>query len=98
MFPEPRQQALDSLDVEESELRAITQPALVLHGRDDVVIPVSNAYRLLELLDDAELHVFGRCGHWVQIDAFPPAGRGLPRRLVGAGQMAQEDTKPKEGS
>jgi len=78
MFPEPRQQALDSLDVEESALRAITQPALVLHGRDDVVIPVTNAYRLLELLDDAVLHVFGRCGHWVQIER-----RAAFLRLVG---------------
>lgn len=24
--------------------------------------------RLLELIDGAQLHVFGRCGHWVQIE------------------------------
>jgi pimeloyl-ACP methyl ester carboxylesterase len=37
------------------------------------VIPLANAHRLLELIPDAERHVFGRCGHWSQIehaDAF----------------------------
>mgnify|MGYP001942001814 FL=1 len=24
--------------------------------------------RLHELIDDSQLHVFGRCGHWVQIE------------------------------
>ena len=44
-----------------------------MHGRDDLVIPLQNAFDLLRLIDDAQLHVFGRCGHWTQIehaDAF----------------------------
>ena len=39
-----------------------------MHGRDDRVIPLENAYRLLGLIDDSQLHVFGRCGHWTQIE------------------------------
>jgi pimeloyl-ACP methyl ester carboxylesterase len=44
-----------------------------VHGRDDQVIPVDNSIRLLHLIDHSQLHVFGRCGHWTQIewaDAF----------------------------
>ena len=53
---------------EPEAIAGISVPALVVHGRDDRVIPVANAYRFLELLPDAELHVFGQCGHWTQIE------------------------------
>jgi len=39
-----------------------------VHGREDRIIPLDNAFALLELLADAQLHVFGRCGHWTQIE------------------------------
>jgi pimeloyl-ACP methyl ester carboxylesterase len=32
------------------------------------VIPLANSYRLLELIPKAQLHVFGQCGHWTQIE------------------------------
>src|SRR3954447_1296284 len=68
MFPAPRQQAVDAMTVEESLIRRLRHRTLVVHGRDDQVIPLSNSLRLLELIDDSQLHVFGRCGHWVQIE------------------------------
>jgi len=68
MFPTPRQASVDAMTIDETLIRGIDQPTLVLHGRDDQVIPVSNSLRLLELIDRAQLHVFGRCGHWVQIE------------------------------
>jgi pimeloyl-ACP methyl ester carboxylesterase len=68
MFPAPRQDAVDALVIDEGRISAIRHPALVVHGRDDQVIPVSNSLRLHELIDDSQLHVFGRCGHWVQIE------------------------------
>ena len=34
-----------------------------MHGREDQVIPLATSYRLLELLDNADLSVFSRCGH-----------------------------------
>jgi 2-hydroxymuconate-semialdehyde hydrolase len=43
-------------------------PTLLVHGREDLVIPVSNSYKFIGLMDNAELHVFGRCGHWTQIE------------------------------
>lgn len=73
MFPAPRQAAVDAISHPTDRIAAIGVPTLVVHGRDDRVIPVSNALTLLDLIDDAELHVFGRCGHWTQIeyaDAF----------------------------
>ena len=32
------------------------------------MIPLQNALDLLALIDDAQLHVFGRCGHWTQLE------------------------------
>lgn len=68
MFPAPRQEGVDDLATPEEQIRGIRQPTLVVHGREDRVIPLDNAYRLLHLLDDSRLHVFGRCGHWTQIE------------------------------
>lgn len=39
-----------------------------MHGRDDRVIPLSTSNRLLDLIPNSQLHVFARCGHWVQIE------------------------------
>ena len=46
----------------------ITSPTLLVHGRDDRVIPLQNTMTLLELLPNARAHIFGQCGHWTQIE------------------------------
>jgi pimeloyl-ACP methyl ester carboxylesterase len=68
MFPVPRQERVDALAVDEDLLRALPHRTLVVHGREDRVIPLSSSLRLHELVPDSQLHVFGRCGHWVQIE------------------------------
>jgi 2-hydroxymuconate-semialdehyde hydrolase len=68
MFPAPRQRWVDALACHEDALREIRQPTLIVHGRDDQVIPLANSLRLLELIGPAQLHVFGQCGHWTQIE------------------------------
>lgn len=68
MFPAPRQRMVDVLAVDEDRIAALRHPTLIVHGRDDQVIPLSTSLRLLELIGDSRLHVFGRCGHWVQIE------------------------------
>ncbi|QSE91503.1 alpha/beta fold hydrolase [Rhodococcus pseudokoreensis] len=68
MFPAPRQRGVDEMAVDESLISSLTHETLIVHGRDDQVIPLSNSLRLLELIDRSQLHVFGRCGHWVQIE------------------------------
>ena len=69
MFPEPRQRWVDDLALSGSELAAIGQPILLVHGRDDQVVPwrVSSA-QLVDLLPDARLHVLANCGHWTMIE------------------------------
>lgn len=68
MFPAPRQRALDAMTHSVEAIAAITAPTLVVHGRDDQVIPLQNAFDLLALIDDVQLHVFGQCGHWTQLE------------------------------
>lgn len=68
MFPAPRQRSVEAMTVPDQDIRGITQPTLVIHGRDDEVIPLSTSMRLHELIEQSQLHVFGQCGHWVQIE------------------------------
>nr|NLI50020.1 alpha/beta fold hydrolase [Propionibacterium sp.] len=75
MFPAPRQRWVDSMAFSEAEVRGITAPTLLVHGRDDQVIPLSTSLTMLEWIDDAQLHVFGRCGHWTQIEYAKPFAR-----------------------
>ena len=41
---------------------------LIVHGREDRVIPLGAGLKLLEVIDNAQLHVFGHCGHWTQLE------------------------------
>lgn len=50
----------------EKALRSIANPAMILHGRDDKVVPAECGATLHRFMEDSELHSFGRCGHWVQ--------------------------------
>ncbi|AGK52082.1 alpha/beta fold hydrolase [Bacillus sp. 1NLA3E] len=69
MFAEPRQEKLDQLALPEEQIKQINHPVLMIHGRDDIVIPYKEtSLRLLELLPNSELHIFSRCGHWTQIE------------------------------
>lgn len=68
MFPAPRQRWVESMARSEEEIKGIDKPTLIVHGREDEVIPVENSYRLINLIDNAQLHIFGHCGHWTQIE------------------------------
>lgn len=68
MFPAPRQRWIEALASPEADIRRIPHETLVVHGREDRVIPLANAYRLTELLARVQLHVYGQCGHWTQIE------------------------------
>jgi pimeloyl-ACP methyl ester carboxylesterase len=72
-FPAPRQRWVDSLVTPDDELAALPHRTLVVHGREDQVIPLANSLHLMRTIPDCQLHVFGHCGHWTQIehaDAF----------------------------
>ena len=68
MFPAPRQRWVDAMAHDEADVRGIRRPTLLVHGRDDKVIPLSTTLTLLDWIDDSQAHVFGRCGHWTQIE------------------------------
>jgi 2-hydroxymuconate-semialdehyde hydrolase len=69
MFPEPRQRWVDDLALSGAELAAISAPVLMVHGRDDRVVPWrDSSAQLLDLLPDSRLHVLSGCGHWTMIE------------------------------
>ena len=68
MFPAPRQQWVDALASPEEAIRALSHEALIIHGREDRVLPMSASLKLFELMPKSQLHVFGQCGHWTQIE------------------------------
>jgi 2-hydroxymuconate-semialdehyde hydrolase len=68
MFPAPRQTVLDDLIVPELALRRMAQPVLLVHGRDDKIVPLETSLHLLKHLPNVQLHVFGQCSHWTQIE------------------------------
>ena len=68
LFPEPRQRWLDELAADEEKLRAMPHPTLLVHGREDVIVPLDVSLRFHKLIPNSELHLFGGCGHWTQIE------------------------------
>jgi 2-hydroxymuconate-semialdehyde hydrolase len=68
LFPPPRQRHIHALCPSIAHLRAIDCPTLIIHGREDQVIPPEVSVRLHQILDRSELHLFGQCGHWTQIE------------------------------
>jgi 2-hydroxymuconate-semialdehyde hydrolase len=69
MFPAPRQRWVDDLALTGAELASIQVPVLLVHGRDDRVVPWrASSTQLIDLLPDARLHVISGCGHWTMIE------------------------------
>ena len=79
MFPAPRQRWIEALASAEADIRALPHQALVIHGREDRVIPLATSLTLSSWIQRSQLHVYGQCGHWTQIEH---AARFA--RLVGA--------------
>jgi 2-hydroxymuconate-semialdehyde hydrolase/2-hydroxy-6-oxo-octa-2,4-dienoate hydrolase len=67
MFNDPRHKGSE-LGITEEEVRAIDTPTLLVHGREDKVVPLAVSITMLELFPHADLHVFSACGHWTQIE------------------------------
>ena len=68
MFPKPHQPHLDALATPKEQFASIQSPTLLIHGREDKVVPLAASLEMLELLPNAELHVYGHCGHWTMIE------------------------------
>jgi len=68
MFPAPRQSSVSAMASDEEDIKKIDKEVLIIHGRDDKVIPFNNSIRLHNLITKSQLHGFGECGHWSQIE------------------------------
>lgn len=67
-------------------LRGVKVPTLVLHGRQDVVLPVTHSERAHALVAGSELQVWEDCGHTPQLEqpaAFNAALAALVQRAGG---------------
>lgn len=53
---------------EPDQLAGVQNDVLVLHGREDRMLPVACGYWLAEHLPNAQLHVLPHAGHWIQIE------------------------------
>jgi len=58
-------------------LDAIACPVMIIHGEDDVMIPVGNAHLLKERMPHAELHVLAGLGHGYNLE-----GQAIADELV----------------
>lgn len=68
MFPSPRQRCVENLCTPVSVLRSLPHETLIIHGREDKVVPPGNARKLNTYLQNSQMHIFGKCGHWTQIE------------------------------
>lgn len=68
MFPEPRQKGVEAMAGNQHYIRDIQNETLIIHGREDRVIPLETSLKLLSLIKNSQLHVFGKSGHWTMIE------------------------------
>jgi len=47
-------------------IQRIKCPVTVVHGKQDKVVPPACGQLIFDTLPQADLHMFGNCGHWVQ--------------------------------
>lgn len=50
------------------DLRVVRADTLLVWGRDDRTITLDGAWMMLKDIPRVQLHVFGECGHWVQVE------------------------------
>ncbi|KRB86512.1 hypothetical protein ASE00_07375 [Sphingomonas sp. Root710] len=68
MFRAPRQESIDALALSEEQLGRLECEALLIHGREDVVVPPEVSIRAHHAIPRSQLHMFGQTGHWVMIE------------------------------
>ncbi len=83
LFPEPMQEKLDRLCLPVEEISQVEVPALLIHGREDVIVPVECSYRGHALLRNSDLHIYSNCGHWTQFEKADEFG-ALVTSFIGA--------------
>ena len=84
MFPAPRQRWVEAMTTPDDEIRKLTNRTLIVHGREDKVIPLETSLKLEQLIDNADLSVFSHCGHWSMIERTADFNRLVRDFFLGA--------------
>jgi len=50
------------------QIMSITAPTLIMHGRDDRVVPYENALMLVTAIPNSRAVIVNRCGHWLMLE------------------------------
>lgn len=58
----------DALPLDFDVLAKLDIPVLLIHGTNDRVIPVSRTWDILNVVPNADAHIFSQCGHWSQVE------------------------------
>ena len=66
------------------EAQRLRNEVLLIWGREDRVNPIDGALVALKLIRRVQLHVFGGCGHWAQLEKFDEFNRLVIDFLEGA--------------
>jgi 4,5:9,10-diseco-3-hydroxy-5,9,17-trioxoandrosta-1(10),2-diene-4-oate hydrolase len=67
------------------EAHRLRHEVLMIWGREDRVNPLDGALLAMKLVKRAQLHVFGGCGHWAQLERFDEFNR-LAMDFLGRGE------------
>lgn len=68
LMPAPDCDAPEVRGIPEKLLSQVKHEALILHGREDRLVPHARALDMHQWLENSSLVSFGKCGHWVQIE------------------------------
>lgn len=68
LMPPPEGENPEVRGIPEKMLRGVKHNALILHGREDRVVPYARGLDMHQWLENSQMHSFGKCGHWVQIE------------------------------
>ncbi|QSR36198.1 alpha/beta hydrolase [Marinobacterium iners] len=49
-------------------IEKVKVPTLVVQGKEDKVVPITTAYKFLDLIEDSWGYIIPNCGHWAMIE------------------------------
>lgn len=68
VFPPPHQRWLDAEALPIHALQAIDNEVLIIHGRDDRVVPLEASLTMHRYLENSQVHSIAKCGHWTMME------------------------------
>lgn len=86
MFSSPDGRPVREIAPDEAAISAIEHRALVVHGREDRIIPLEASSWMHAHLHLADLVVLGRCGHWAMLER-PAAFNRIVTQFIEHGEV-----------